>query len=59
MRAAGFPVITQDLTMAHTVSDLEGSALKPREKRWRDLLREPVASICLLFIAITTFGGGR
>ena len=36
--------------MAKTASDLSGSALQPRSRRWRDLLREPVASICMLFI---------
>ncbi len=37
--------------MANTATDLSRSALEPRARRWRDLLREPVASICLLFIA--------
>lgn len=37
--------------MANSMSDLDVSVVKPRARRWRDLLREPVASICLLFIA--------
>lgn len=36
--------------MAKTASDLSGSALQPRSRRWPDFLREPVASICMLFI---------
>ncbi len=36
--------------MANYASDVDASALKPRGRRWRDLLREPVASICLLFL---------
>ncbi|RWK66565.1 ABC transporter permease [Mesorhizobium sp.] len=41
--------------MANYATEANASGLKPRVRRWRDLLREPVASICLLFLVFQLF----
>lgn len=41
--------------MANYANEANASGLKPLVRRWRDLLREPVASICLLFLVFQLF----